>query len=252
MSVAIKKFIKQRESLRNNWRAGYVERRKSGSEGVLRNLPNGKALMFLPYLTKKRVVNDGQIPQYYVEESHPSIIDKEMWECVQLEMQRRRAFAEKYNISKFDYSTVDNPFAGRVICGVCGGVFGRKVWNSTDDRLRRVIWRCNSKYNKKGEKGCENRHIDDGVIAKVFVNVFNTLVENKEHFLEKWEKTKSSDNILYKFRAKQFIKIVSRENKLEEFNIDLYFRMIEKFTVMDATKIIVTLLDGTGIECEIE
>ena len=25
----------------------------------------------------------------------------------------------KYNISKLDYATVDNPFAGRVICGQC-------------------------------------------------------------------------------------------------------------------------------------
>lgn len=35
--------------------------------------------------------------------------------AVQLEMERRRAFAEKYNISKLDYATVDNPSAGRVI-----------------------------------------------------------------------------------------------------------------------------------------
>lgn len=28
------------------------------------------------FLTKKRVVNNGEIPQYYVEESHPAIIDK--------------------------------------------------------------------------------------------------------------------------------------------------------------------------------
>ncbi|MBM7868700.1 hypothetical protein JOC70_000169 [Clostridium pascui] len=42
-------------------------------------------------------------------------------------MERRRAFAEKYNIRKLDYATVDNPFAGRVICGHCGSTFGRKV-----------------------------------------------------------------------------------------------------------------------------
>lgn len=31
------------------------------------------------FLTKKKVKNTGQVPQYYVEESHPAIIDKEMW-----------------------------------------------------------------------------------------------------------------------------------------------------------------------------
>mgnify|MGYP003851864741 CR=1 FL=1 len=29
------------------------------------------------FLTKKRLKNDGQVPQYYVEESHPAIIDKD-------------------------------------------------------------------------------------------------------------------------------------------------------------------------------
>ena len=43
------------------------------------------------FLTKKRVDNTGQVPQYYVEDSHPAIIDKEMWEAVQLETERRKA-----------------------------------------------------------------------------------------------------------------------------------------------------------------
>ena len=44
---------------------------------------NGDALLQKTYtvdfLTKKKVKNTGQVPQYYVEESHPAIIDKEMW-----------------------------------------------------------------------------------------------------------------------------------------------------------------------------
>lgn len=91
------------------------------------------------FLTKKRVENNGEVPKYYVEESHPAIINKEMWEEVQLEMKRRRAFAEKYNISKLDYATVNNPSAGRVICGHCGSTFGRKVWNFNNERLRKLF-----------------------------------------------------------------------------------------------------------------
>lgn len=51
------------------------------------------------------------------------MIDKEMWEAVQLEMETRKAFAGKYNISKLNYDTVDNPFAGRIICRHCGSTF---------------------------------------------------------------------------------------------------------------------------------
>jgi DNA invertase Pin-like site-specific DNA recombinase len=125
------------------------------------------------FLNKKRADNTGQVPQYYVEDSHPAIIDKEMWEAVQLEMGRRRVYASEHGIQKLEHATVGNPFAGRVICGVCGQIYGRKVWNSTDDRFRRIIWRCNGKYAVKGEKGCESQHIDDGVLYQAFVDVFN-------------------------------------------------------------------------------
>ena len=67
------------------------------------------------------------------------IIGKEMWEAVQLEMERRGDFALKYGIHKLEFATEDNPFADRVICGYCGHAYGRKVWNSTDDRLKRIV-----------------------------------------------------------------------------------------------------------------
>ncbi|MFT8315009.1 MAG: zinc ribbon domain-containing protein [Clostridium sp.] len=69
-----------------------------------------------------------------------------MWEAVQLEMERRRVFAETYGVFKLDYATLDNPFAGRVICGLCGSPFGRKVWNSTNEIRSRIVWRCNKRY----------------------------------------------------------------------------------------------------------
>lgn len=204
------------------------------------------------FLTKKRIENNGEVPQYYVEESHPPIIDKEMWEAVQLEMERRRAFAERYNISKLDYATVENPFAGRVICGYCDSSFGRKVWNSTDEKLRRVIWRCNKKYVVKGEKGCENKHIDDRVLYQAFVNTFNAMIENKDYFMEKWKMHLKSDNLLLRYKAKQFIKIINNAEPIESFDMDLYFRIVEKMAVFEGRKIIVTLLVGTEIECVIE
>lgn len=39
------------------------------------------------YLTKKTKKNDGQIPQYYVENSHPAIVTPEMYDAVQAEME---------------------------------------------------------------------------------------------------------------------------------------------------------------------
>ena len=101
-----------------------------------------------------------------------------------------------------------------------------KVWNSTDDRFRRIIWRCNRKYPAKGEKGCESRHIDDGVLYQAFVDVFNTLVENKERFIEKWRKRLESENALVRYKAKQFIQVMKEAEPMNEFDIDLYFALV--------------------------
>jgi len=204
----------------------------------------------IDFLNKKRADNNGQVPQYYVEGSHPAIIDKEMWEAVQLEMERRRNFALEYGIQKLEYATADNPFAGRVICGSCGQVFGRKVWNSTDDRFRRIIWRCNGKYVVKGEKGCESRHIDDEVLYQAFVGAFNLIVENKDGFIWKWRERLENENALVRYKVKQLIGIITEYKPIDEFDIDLYFALVEKLTVYDGGRLVVSLLDGTDIDCE--
>jgi site-specific DNA recombinase len=204
------------------------------------------------FLNKKRAENEGQVPQHYVEDSHPAIIDKDTWATVQLEMERRKAFAEEYGIGLIDYSTANKPFSGKVICGKCGKAYGRKVWNSTDEKLRRVIWRCNSKYAVKGEKGCESRHIDEKVLYEGFINTFNAVIGNIDYFMGKWRSMQSGEDILMSVTAKRFIQIFSKAAPIEHFDVDLYFKLVEKITVYDGGGLVFSLLDGSKVECGIE
>lgn len=168
------------------------------------------------------------------------------------EMERRRIFAKDHDIVKVDYATITNPFAGKIICGHCGSVFGRKVWNSTNELRRRIVWRCNRRYIKKGKKGCNNKHIDDKVLYQAFVDTFNAMIENKDYFMEKWKEHLKSDNVLVRYKAKQFIGILKNAKLIKEFDEDLFFKIVEKMKVFDGEKIIVSLLDGTEIEVVIE
>ena len=201
------------------------------------------------FLSKKRVTNKGEIPQYYVEESHPAIIDNDTWEAVQFEMERRKAYAEKYNIKKMDYITNDNSFTGRIICGCCGSTFGRKVWNSTDERLKRTIWQCNNKYKVKGKIGCRNRHINEEVLYQAFVNAFNAILESKDYFMKKWEKQINSEDILERVTAKRFINVFNETKPIENFDAGLYFKLVEKIMVYE-DKVRVGLLDGSEVNWE--
>ena len=148
-----------------------------------------------------------------------------------------------------DHANTGNPFAGRIICGCCGQVYGRKVWNSINDRLRRIIWRCNGKYVTEGEKSFESGHIDDRVLYQAFIDVFNLMVENKESFIGKWQERLGSDNALVRYKAKQFIGIIADAEVIDEFDECLYFSLVEKVTVYDGGLMVVSLLDGTSVEC---
>ena len=195
------------------------------------------------FLTKTRGKNKGEAPQYYVEESHQAIIDKEMWEAVQLDMERKKPFAKEHGIVKVDYATETNPFAEKVIYVHCGSVFVRKLWNSTNKLRRRIIWRCNKKYTVKDEKSCENKHINDRILYQAFINTFNSMIENKDYFMEKWKEHLKSDNVLVRYKAKQFIGILKNAKPIKEFDENLFFKIVEKMTVFDGEKIIVSLLD---------
>jgi site-specific DNA recombinase len=57
---------------------------------------------------------------------------------------------------------------------------------------------------------------------------------------------------LIRYKTKQFLRIIADAEPIEEFDLDIYFKIIEKMVVFERQKIIVTLIDGTEIECEIE
>ena len=66
--------------------------------------------------------------------------------------------------------------------------------------------------------------------------------------MEKWAEGLRSENILQRYKAQQLIGIIKESEVLKEFDIDIYFKIIEKMIVFEGDKIIVTLLDGTEIE----
>ena len=120
------------------------------------------------FLTKKAVKNCGQVPSYFVEQSHPAIIDPAVFEMVQREMERRTREGGRYSGVSI--------FSGKIRCSECGGSFGAKVWHSTD-KYRRVIYRCNKKYD--GHK-CQTSHVTEKEIKTAFVTAFNKLVTERE------------------------------------------------------------------------
>ncbi|GHV24222.1 hypothetical protein FACS189465_1090 [Clostridia bacterium] len=120
------------------------------------------------FLTKKRKKNEGEIPQYYVENSHEAIIDPEIFETVQNEIKARQ-------IEISGHSSI-HTFASKLVCGDCSGYFGSKLWHSTD-KYRCRIWQCNQKF--KNKQKCGTPHLKEKQIKQIFVDAFNKLMADK-------------------------------------------------------------------------
>ncbi len=125
---------------------------------------------YLEHTVKK---NEGELPQYYVENNHPPIIDKYEWEMVQTEIQRRRQIGRNYSAT--------TQFASKLICEDCGGFFGKKVWHSTS-KYAREIYQCNKKF-AKNKKKCETPHLYEEEIKSMFIKAYNLVMQEKERLL---------------------------------------------------------------------
>lgn len=76
------------------------------------------------------------------------------------------------------------------------------------------------------------------------------MVENLEQYMEKWKGQIESEDILKKVIDKRFIGIFKTARKIEQFDVDLHFKLTEKITVFDGL-LVVSLLNGSEVECEI-
>lgn len=127
------------------------------------------------FLSKTIKKNHGEVPQYYIENSHPAIIDPEMFELVQTEIERRRPNRHKLHRN--------SPFTAKIICGDCGGFYGRKVWHS-NSKYQKYIWRCNEKY--EGEDACTTPNLTEPEIEAAFITEFNEALGEKEEYIRRF------------------------------------------------------------------
>ena len=155
---------------KNTWQVATVE-------SILTNERyKGDALLQKSYtvdfLTKKIKQNEGEVPQYYVQNSHPAIIDPDEFDAVQAEFERRKKLGRP--------GSCHSPLSTKLVCGDCGGYYGSKVWGS-NTKYRKVIWRCNEKYN--GANKCSTPHVTEEEVKQKFVESFNLLLDYRDELI---------------------------------------------------------------------
>ena len=131
------------------------------------------------FLSKKKKVNEGEVPQYYVENNHDAIIEPAVFEAVQKQMAVRQTGT--------NHQSSVGIFSSKIKCGDCGSWYGSKVWHS-DDKYRRIIWQCNHKFDG-GEKCC-TPHLDEETIKGLFIKAVNILTTEKDEIAANFQAIK--------------------------------------------------------------
>lgn len=111
------------------------------------------------HITKKTLVNRGQLPKYHVTDTHEPIIDLETFNRVQEEMRRR---AEHFVRTPAPNTTY--PFTGLITCAKCGKHYRRKTTTGGP------VWICTT-YNTKGKAACPSRQIPEPALETVTADI---------------------------------------------------------------------------------
>ena len=125
---------------------------------------SGNALLQKTYrnnhLEKLKRVNRGELPKFYVEDTHPAIVDMITYQIVKERLQG----ATDYFTSTTPQS--DSPFSKKMVCGYCGEYVKRAKNNA------RTIWNCH-RYLEDGKAGCKDaKQIRNDILEQCCCEVF--------------------------------------------------------------------------------
>lgn len=128
-------------------------------------------------ISKTRRKNTGEAPMYFVQNSHPAIINRDTFHKVQEELIRRKTVTPKSSKTSITSTGKYSKFAltDVLICGECGSRYKRVTW--TAYKQKRVVWRCINRLDY-GKKYCkESVTIDEIALQNAIMRALNRFNE---------------------------------------------------------------------------
>ncbi len=154
---------------------------------ILRNVTyTGNTLLQKTFIqdpiSKKKVMNTGELPQYFVQDTHKAIIDMASFEQVQKKLARNK------EMGRFPYNHTGRkyPFTMKVICGCCGRHYTRQLWNTSAIGKKRPTWVCTGKKAEKYRR-CDSKNIPEVKLMEASAKVLGIPEFDEDIFFDKVE-----------------------------------------------------------------
>ena len=166
---------------------------------ILKNITyTGNLLLQKEYtpdpITGKSRYNNGEMPQYFVENHHEAIIPMEEWQAVQDERLKRRKLGAHAN-----KSINTTCFTSKIKCGNCGKNFRRSGKRQGKNKELYHIWTCRNK-SEKGVKVCNARNIPEPALKKYATEVLGLEVFDEQIFIDSIEEIVASEGNMLQFK----------------------------------------------------
>lgn len=171
------------------------------------------------FLNKKWVQNNGIVPQYYVENSHPPIISRDLYMQVQEEMVRRANLHNREKRKKRVYSS-KYALSDIVYYPKCGDIYRRIVWNNRGKHS--IVWRCCT-HVEHGPYACDVPTIQESELQAAVVQAINMALRNRDSMMAALQ-----ENVEAVIRQADESSVEGIEAKLEELQKELLKRANSK------------------------
>lgn len=150
-------------------------------------------------ITGKTKINRGELPQYFVENTHEAIIPMEVYQKVQAEQERRRKLGALAN-----WSINTCCFTSKIKCGICGKSYVHNV--RTESRRAQDSWLCCS-HKVKGRTCQSKGSIPQKVLIQECKEVLGIEEFDEKTFLDRVDKIVVPEQHVMVFHMKSGEKI---------------------------------------------
>lgn len=137
-------------------------------------------------LEKKREINNGLAPQYYVEDSHEAIIPRDLFMRVQEEMVRRANLRSGEDGKKKRIYSSKYALSSLCTCEKCGDIYRRIAWNNRGKKY--TVWRCCTRV-EHGPGECDAPTIQETDLQAAVMKAINKVVGQKSTVIANLETT---------------------------------------------------------------
>ncbi len=135
-------------------------------------------------ISKQVRKNQGEIAQFYIENNHPAIISRDVFQYVQEEIARRgakRRISDKALTEKGKYSG-KYALSELLTCGECGARYKRVTW--ARGGKKKIVWRCLSRLENGTKYFKASPTLDESRLHDAILRALNGVLEVRDDILD--------------------------------------------------------------------